>query len=466
MLLTITTTHKPATDLGYLLHKHPDKLQTFELSAGEFHIFYPEANEERCTAAILLEIDAVGLVHNSKSPSGEGFALEQYVNDRPYVASSFMSSAIAKGLSSALNGSCKQKPELVTHKLPFEVKISVMPARGGESFLRKLFEPLGYELQLQRHPLDEQFPEWGESRYFTVVLKHTITLKELLTHLYVLIPVLDNNKHYWVSENEVQKLLEKGEGWLASHPEKEQITKRYLRHRKGLMRQAMEVLLKDEAPEVEKQEEAAADAKLPEEKQKLHDVRLSMVAEKLVRSGASRVMDLGCGEGKLLKLLMAEKQFEEILGMDVSWRALEIARDKLHLDNAPERVQKRIKLIQGSLMYKDKRLVGYDAAAVVEVIEHLDPPRLAAFERILFEFSHPSTVVITTPNAEYNVKYESLSAGVFRHSDHRFEWTRKEFDVWAQRICDRYAYDFKHIPVGPFDPEVGAPSQMGVFTVR
>lgn len=466
MLLTITTTHKPATDLGYLLHKHPDKLQTFELSAGQFHVFYPEANEERCTAALLLEIDAIGLVRNSKGPSGEGFALEQYVNDRPYVASSFLSSAISKGFSSALNGSCKQKPELVDTKLPLEAKISVIPARGGEAFLRRLFEPLGYEIELQRHVLDEHFPAWGESRYFTMVLRHTITLKELLTHLYVLIPVLDNDKHYWVSENEVQKLLEKGEGWLASHPEKEQITKRYLKNRKSLMKQAMEVLLKDEAPEIEKQEEVIAGEKLPEDKQKLHDIRLSMVAEKLVRSGAARVMDLGCGEGKLLKLLVAEKQFEEILGMDVSYRSLEIAREKLHLENAPERVLKRIRLIQGSLMYKDKRLIGYDAAAVVEVIEHMDPPRLAAFERILFEYAHPSTVIITTPNSEYNVKFERLSAGVFRHTDHRFEWTRKEFADWAQRICDRYSYDFKHIPVGPFDAEVGAPSQMGVFTVR
>jgi 3' terminal RNA ribose 2'-O-methyltransferase Hen1 len=462
MLLTITTTHKPATDLGYLLYKHPDKLQTVELSAGKAHIFYPEASEEKCTVALLLEIDPVELVRNSKGPAGEGFALEQYVNDRPYVASSFMSVAISKGFSTAMNGTCKTKPELVDQVMPFEVIISVLPSKGGELFLRKLFEPLGYKVQATRHVLDESFPEWGDSRYFTIKLSHELKLKDLLSHLYVLIPVLDNDKHYWVSEHEVQKLLEKGAKWLPNHPEKEQIAKRYLKNIGHFTKQALAILSKDNTSlqEVDSSEEEDE----PKAVQRLHDFRLEKVLAELKSTGAKRVIDLGCGEGKLLKLLLKEKVFEEILGMDVSYKSLEIAKERLNIDDLPLRQKERIKLIQGSLMYRDKRLEGYDAAAIVEVIEHMDPARLAAFERVVFEYARPENIIITTPNAEYNQKFESLSTGTFRHADHRFEWSRKEFEAWASAVGKKYSYKVEFKPIGPdVDERLGAVTQMAKF---
>jgi 3' terminal RNA ribose 2'-O-methyltransferase Hen1 len=115
-------------------------------------------------------------------------------------------------------------------------------------------------------------------------------------------------------------------------------------------------------------------------------------------------------------------------------------------------------------MYRDKRLSGYDAAAVVEVIEHLDPPRLAAFERVVFEFARPGTVIVTTPNAEYNVKFDNLAAGHLRHHDHRFEWTRLEFQAWAERIADQFRYRVRFLPIGTEDATVGAPTQMAVFS--
>jgi 3' terminal RNA ribose 2'-O-methyltransferase Hen1 len=149
--------------------------------------------------------------------------------------------------------------------------------------------------------------------------------------------------------------------------------------------------------------------------------------------------------------------------MDVAYRSLEIAHDRLKLDRMPENQRDRIKLIHGSLTYRDKRLEGYDAAAVVEVIEHLDPSRLAAFERVLFSAARPRTVVVTTPNREYNVRWETLPAGRFRHKDHRFEWTRGEFQAWAESVCDRFGYSATFAPVGPVDEEVGAPTQMAMF---
>src|SRR5436190_17920500 len=146
MLLTITNTKPPATDLGYLLHKNPSRVQSFELSFGKAHVFYPEATENRCVAALLLDVDPVGLVRSRRGPAGEGGLLDQYVNDRPYVASSFMSVAIAQVFGSALSGRSKDRPELVETPLPLEARLSVLPCRGGEGFLRRLFEPLGYDV--------------------------------------------------------------------------------------------------------------------------------------------------------------------------------------------------------------------------------------------------------------------------------------------------------------------------------
>jgi 3' terminal RNA ribose 2'-O-methyltransferase Hen1 len=461
MLLTITTTHAPATDLGYLLHKNPVRAQSFNLSFGQAHVFYPEATDERCTAALLLDIDPVALV---RGHHGEGRTLAQYVNDRPYVASSFLSVAIAQIYGSALGGRCKERPEIAETALPLEVHIDVVSSRGGEEFLRRLFEPLGYVVTVEAYPLDAQFPDWGQSPYFSVTLTATVRLADLLSHLYVLIPTLDSGKHYAFGDSEVEKLVQKGEGWLAGHPEKETIVGRYLRHRRSLVRDALEQLTQVEEPEADETEELHdREEELVERKVSLHEQRLGAVLAALKASEAHRVLDLGCGEGRLLSLLLAERQFKDILGMDVSYRALELAQDKLRLDRLPSMQRERIKLIHGSLIYRDKRLEGYEAAAVVEVIEHLDPPRLAAFERAIFEFARPGTVVVTTPNVEYNPKFGTLPAGQFRHKDHRFEWTREEFQAWALRIEERFGYVARFLPVGPEDAEVGAPSQMAVL---
>src|SRR5438874_5992318 len=375
MLLTITNTKPPATDLGYLLHKNPSRVQSFELSYGKAHVFYPEATENRCTAALLLDVDPVGLVRTRRGPAGEGGMLDQYVNDRPYVASSFMSVAIARVFASALAGTSKGRPQLVSEALPLTARIAVLPCRGGEEFLRRLFEPLGYRITVEHHPLDEQFPEWGEGPYYTVELSNEITLQHLLTHLYVLIPVLDADKHYWVGKDEIDKLLRRGEGWLQSHPEREAIVNRYLRGQRKLTREALARLTEedatdpDEEQEKKEQQESAIEAPI-----RLNDVRLQQVLSELKASGAKRVIDLGCGEGKLIRELLKDRQFEEIVGMDVSYRSLEIASERLHTDTMPTKQKERVKLIQGSLMYRDKRLSGFDSAAVVEVIEHLDEP--------------------------------------------------------------------------------------------
>ncbi|MEI3801083.1 MULTISPECIES: 3' terminal RNA ribose 2'-O-methyltransferase Hen1 [unclassified Chitinophaga] len=453
MLLTITTKRYPATDLGYLLHKHPAKVQTVELTAGSAHIFYPEATDHSCTAALLLDIDPVRLVRGNGN--GHDFALEQYVNDRPYVASSFMSAAISQAYATAMNGRCKDKPHLVDEAIPFEIGLSVLPVKGGEPLLRQFFEPLGYEVNVQAHLLDEQYPAWGQSRYFNVTLRHTLPLKTILKQLYILVPVCDNDKHYFVGGHEIEKLMEKGEGWLDNHPAKELITRRYLRNIAPLAKQALELIMKDEV--------LPAEEKPAKDKVKLHDLRLLTVRDILLELNVSTVADMGCGEGKLLRLLMEKSQFKKILGMDVSYRALEIAQDKVKLDRLPEMQRSRIQLIQGSLTYRDKRLEGFDAGVLVEVIEHLDESRLQALEKVVFEYARPVHVIITTVNAEYNVMYEKLTAGAFRHGDHRFEWTRAQFETWANRVAAQFGYIVSFRPLGEIDETLGGPSQLALF---
>jgi len=452
----------PATDLGYLLHKNPARAQSFELAFGKAYVFYPEASEERCTAALMLEVDPIGLVRRR---GGDPRTLEEYVNDRPYVASSFMSVAIGDVFGTAMAGRCKERPELAARTLPLEATITVLPCRGGEAFLRRLFEPLGYEVQATSHILDEANPEWGPSRYFTVTLRGEGRLGDLLTHLYVLIPVLDDQKHYFVGDDEVQKLIRRGEGWLASHPERGVIANRYLRHQKSLTRRALEQLMAEDVPEVDEVEtEHNAEEVQLEKPISLNEQRIGAAIAALKASGARRVLDLGCGEGNLLRALMKEKSFTQIVGVDASHRALEIASRRLHLETMPEKQRVRLSLVHGSLTYRDERLCGFEAAAALEVVEHLDPARLNAFERSLFEFARPQTIVMTTPNIDYNVKFENLSAGKLRHKDHRFEWTRAQFQAWARSVSERFGYDARFIPIGPEDAALGAPTQMGVFT--
>ncbi|WP_404787537.1 3' terminal RNA ribose 2'-O-methyltransferase Hen1 [Streptomyces pristinaespiralis] len=476
MFLTISTTgtvERPATDLGYLLHKHPDKAQAFSTSHGTAHVFYPEASAERCTAALLLEVDPVALVRRGKGKGRGGApdsALAQYVNDRPYAASSLLAVALTTVFKSALRGVCAALPGRAEVPMPLRVEVPAVPARGGAELVRKLFEPLGWSsVTAEPVALDEQFPEWGDSRYVQLVLEGELRLADALRQLYVLLPVLDDAKHYWVAPDEVDKLLRAGDGWLADHPEQKLITSRYLSRRWGLTRRAMERLelvrlAEADDLDVEDVDNAVDETTDTEERPvPLAEQRRAAVLEALHTAGASRVLDLGCGQGQLVQALLKDTRFTEIVGVDVSVRALTVAGRRLKLDRMGERQASRVKLMQGSLTYTDKRLTGYDAAVLSEVIEHLDLPRLPALEYAVFGSARPRTVLVTTPNVEYNVRWESLPAGHVRHGDHRFEWTRQEFRTWAEGVAERHGYGVRLVPVGPDDPEVGPPTQMAVF---
>ncbi|MEU6171690.1 3' terminal RNA ribose 2'-O-methyltransferase Hen1 [Streptantibioticus parmotrematis] len=515
MFLTITTTGTsaaPATDLGFLLHKHPDRAQEFSTSYGTAHVFYPQASEQLCTAALLLEVDPVALVRRAKGKGRGGgtpdSTLAQYVNDRPYAASSLLSVALSAVFASALKGVCPARPERAAAPMPLRVEVPALPARGGVPLVRALFEPLGWTVTARPVPLDEEFPEWGASRYVALTLEGEQRLSDALRHLYVLLPVLDDAKHYWIAPDEVDKLLRAGEGWLAGHPEQQLITSRYLSHRWGLTRQAAERLalarlaetddsateeidnaVEDGVPDAADEADAAttspqahatvpqtnatvtasqahATAALTEEAappRPLAVLRREAIVATLRSHGAARVLDLGCGQGQLTQELLKDPRFTEVVGVDVSTRALAVAARRLRLDRLTERQAARVRLLQGSLAYTDARLKGYDAAVLSEVIEHVDPPRLPALEYAVFGAARPGTVIVTTPNVEYNVRWETLPAGHMRHGDHRFEWTREQFRAWARAVAERHGYEVGFAPVGEDDPEVGPPTQMAVF---
>ncbi len=463
--LTITSTAPDATDLGYLLHKHPDRAQHFDVSAGVAHVFYPEATPERCTVAMLLEVDPIALVRGRRR-GGDAFALSQYVNDRPYAASSMVAVALGKVFRSAMAGKCDARPDLVDRPLPLEVRVPAMPSLGGPALVADLFEPLGWTVDATPVPLDETIPAWGESRYVDVRLSGEVVLAQALTHLYVLLPVLDNAKHYWVSTDEVDKLVRAGTGWLAEHPHRELITRRYLAHQRELVASAVSRLAEVDDLPPDALDNAVSDENGAAPEVPLVAIRRRAVLQALRAENVSRVVDLGCGEGALLRELIQDAGFAEVVGVDVSPRALQLAERRLNLDRMPDSQRARLRLVQSSLTYRDDRLSGYDAIVLMEVIEHLDPERLPALEDSVFGQARPRSVVVTTPNVEHNVRFDRLAAGTMRHPDHRFEWTRGEFAAWADGVCARRGYDVRFAPVGDDDAEVGPPTQMAVFTRR
>jgi 3' terminal RNA ribose 2'-O-methyltransferase Hen1 len=459
VLLTISTTHEPASDLGYLLHKHPGRVQSF---------FYPERTDARGTAALLLEVDAIALVRGRrKGPSGDSFALGQYVNDRPYAASSMVAMALKHVYSTAFTGRCNARPELAATPIPLEIHVPAVPCSGGPELLQRLFEPLGWQVDATTNPLDASIPEWGDSRYVNLRLRGEQRLADALNHLYVLLPVLDDAKHYWVSSDEVDKLIRAGGGWLATHPDKALITRRYLAHRRELTQSALARLAEVDDTDPDQLDDAVDGAvalEPPDRPVPLAEQRRGAVLAAVRASGARTVGDFGCGEGVLVRDLLAERGIDRIVAADVSARALRIAGRKLRLDQMSEPQRARLELIQSALTYRDDRLTGLDAAVLMEVIEHVDPPRLDALERSVFGHAAPRTVIVTTPNVEHNVRFETLPTGSLRHRDHRFEWTRTQFHTWAEAAAATYGYTVRYLPIGADDPEVGPPTQMAIFS--
>lgn len=467
MLVTLSTRGEAAPDLSHLLHKHPGRAQSFDLSVGTAHVFYPADTAEVCTAALLLEIDAVALAR-SKRYGADAQALSRYVNDRPYVSTSMLALAIGQVFRSAMAGKSESRPERAAAPIDLDVALTSVPSEPdahGVGLATRLFAPLGWAVEETRRPLDDTRPEWGDARTVGLRLRGSVRLSDALRQLTVLLPVLDDAKHYWVGDDEVGKLLRRGEGWLAEHPLRDLITTRSLAHQRSLVEDATSRLLGLDETSAATADGAAATTDRTEvaAETPLHRRRAEAVLTALADTGASTVADVGCGEGALLRHLVADRTFTTVIGTDVAPRELERAERRLHLDEASDEQRARVRLLQSSVTYSDDRIAGLDAIVLMEVVEHVDHERLPALETSIFAAARPAAVVVTTPNAEHNVRFERLAAGRFRHSDHRFEWTRDEFRAWATAVGDRHGYTTEFRPVGDDDPEVGPPTQLALF---
>ena len=464
MLLTISTTQAPATDLGYLLHKQPGRLHTFEVASGTAHVFYSQASDQRCTAVLLLEVDPVGLIRSHGGHAQQAFTLGQYVNDRPYAASSLLAVALRRAFATALSGRSRERPELAQAAIPLAVHVPVLPCRGGAGLAEALFGPLGWQVDASAIPLDAERAAWGDSPYLDLRLQGTVRVQDALSHLYVLLPVLDDAKHYWVTQDEIEKLVRLGGSWLGHHPERDLIAGRYLAHQRSLASSAIARLAEVEDLVAEDGGEAGEPSLLGvEPPAPLAEQRRQAVVEVARGLHPSRVLDLGCGEGNLLRELIRDATIAELVGVDVSTRMLEAAARRLRLDQMSERQRARVQLLQSSLTYRDNRLQGYDLAILMEVLEHIELSRLRALEESVFGHARPAAVVVTTPNREYNVHYQGLAEGELRHHDHRFEWSRSEFLAWTEQVAGRYGYQAAHHQVGEAVAGLGAPTQMAVL---
>lgn len=475
MLVTITSTAPAASDLSHLLRKHPDRAQAFSLSVGTAHVFYPEVSDERCTVALLLEVDPIALVRDKRFRGSDASTLARYVNDRPYASSSMVAAALGQVFRTAMNGKSETFPDLAASALPLEITVAAVPARGRDTagLVTRLFEPLGWAVEESPIPLDPEFPEWGDSVYVDLVLRGEVRLSDALRQLYVLLPVLDDSKHYWVSDDEVGKLVRAGEGWLPEHPEQELIARRYLAHQRSMVDAATELLSPtarlgglDDISADTSAENAVGDIDAANDRPRpaaLAPQRAEAVLVALREVGARSVADVGCGEGALLRRMLADPAFTTIIGTDVSASVLVKAERALNLREASDRQRERVRLLQSSVTYQDDRLAGLDAIVLMEVIEHVDEERLPALEASVFGAAAPAAVIVTTPNGDYNALFESLPAGTFRHSDHRFEWSRAEFAAWADAVADRHGYTVEYRTIGDVDPALGSPTQLALF---
>jgi SAM-dependent methyltransferase len=400
MLLTLQSPEPLDPGFAHLTGNDPPAMRTFDLPEGRAHLFRTGVH----SAALILESE---LPTPAEAPSPPAQAT--------YAAGALLGSALDRIVDSA------SVPESDAPRL-IEVRLPALWSPAGETIFTRLFAPLGYRVDAARLPPGPEQPWAGKSPYCSVGLSGRHRLGDVLGHLSVLLPLVDGRPR-GMSDGHAAVLWEKGRAWLETHPEREVLERLLLRR------------------------PSTGDG---------HERRHEAVLAALKECGARRVLDLGCGVGTLLQRLLEEPRFEEVVGVEVARRELAEAASRMVDDG-------RGRVLHGSLAYRDARLAGFDAAALVEVVEHLDPPQLASLEGAVWEVARPGTVVVTTPNVEYNSLFENYRGGRLRHPDHRFEWTRHEFHTWARAVAARHGYTVRFGAAGPEDARVGPLTQMAVF---
>lgn len=433
MLLTLRVTGPHASDLEVLLDKCPDKLHSTSLPFGLAHVFFPEVSPDAVTVALVVDVDAVVWSSNGFS---SGFGLTN---------AAMLSAAIASVFSTALAARSPGRPDLVTAILPVEVRVSSFDVRPGTDDARALFSPLGYDVVVHEDVVDALSGTSTNLVRQTVCLAKQCSLYEVLSHLYVLGPVLDGHADDHVLERERDALLLHAEGAARGHVAGDRIIQAYAARRPSGAGAALARLLAMDVTEGQTALDSAIAPTL------LDDARIDAIVFELREASVSSVVDLGCGDGKLLARLVREKVLTRIVGFDVSIRALDAAASRMKLDRRGGKKSERIELLHGSLFYSDSRLQGFDAAVLADVIQHVNADRLGDLERVVFHDAQPATVVVMMNVATR----DGVVPPGLEHS-----WSTNQFDAWASAVSERRAYRVRLLSIGSSGPT----TRMAVFT--
>ncbi|WP_141431100.1 3' terminal RNA ribose 2'-O-methyltransferase Hen1 [Bacillus sp. 03113] len=446
MQLSVKAVGDGAKILSYLIAKNPYNLYDRDEKSNRVRLVYTVFDEKEVEVVIFVTPDPVELVRNSAN----AFDITQYINDREFAVSSLFCTNIRKALGTALNGKPKEEyQKWVNH--PFELHMNFGPVAShlSDENIVELLHPLGYIVEIERGETNYSFELKQRSSSRFIHLKGQQTIQQALRHLFILIPVIDNYKHYFIDEHEIEKLVRYGEGWLDSHPLREYIIKQSLRFSE----------LINQFPSLAKKDDEEEHSSAP--KVRLNELRYQAVVEKIKSlSQRASIVDFGSGEGKLSVRLSNIPDVKEVLAVEPSetaqLRAIQrfekASYNQTHVSPTP---------ILGSLFYYDERLLNKDVMILCEVIEHIDEYRLPNIMKTIFREYQPKTLIVTTPNREYNEVYAMDE--IVRHSDHRFEWTRQEFKSKCETWIKNVLYSMEFEGIGLEHEEYGHPTQMCTF---
>lgn len=443
MQLTIQASGDNVKAISYLLSKNPDNLYERNHKGHLVRLFYSKFTEEEVEVTIFVTPDPIELLQNRSN----SYDITHYINDREFAVSSIFTSFVRSALGTALNGQPKEEYlKWVSYRFPFKFQFGPVASTFSDLQIKDLFEPIGYEVSISRPEIDYAIDLKEKSSARMITLSANQTLQDALRHLFVLIPVIDDYKHYFIDEKEIEKLQRYGEGWLEEHPKRDSIYRQALRFK--------EIYSQVERPSSQEQTDEEA------KKVRLNDLRYGKIVEKAEIMRPKSIVDFGSGEGKLSLRLGFLEGVKEILAVEPSEiENLKAKRRFEKVKDQPNFVEPET--LWGSLFYFDERLKGKDLIILCEVIEHIDEYRLPkAMDMILHQYT-PESLIITTPNKEYNVVYDMEEN--YRHSDHRFEWTRQEFREWCHARNHQNLYELEFLGIGQEHLSQGFPTQMCVF---
>lgn len=450
MQISLKVYGEHARMVSHLIAKNPHNLYERKEKGGLVRIVFTKNEEREVHILFFVTVDNMELTKNQTNFS----SITHYINDRESAVSSIFCSVLRKAVGTALNGKPKDEfKEWVNYSFPLEITFGPLSTKLTNHELAGLFEPLGYELTIENGKvlLPASFAKKSSAKFIT--LKANQTIQDCFRHLFVLIPVMDQYKHYYIDEKEVDKLKRYGEGWLSFHPKRNEIIKESLIF-SDLIEKSR---LIESKPSKEKQAPLT-------KKKSLNQWRYEKIIETVKGlPHNSRIVDMGAGEGKLTAQLGFIRGIEELVAVEPSEREQLKAKKRIEaLVGKPDFLLPTFKW--GSLFYYDSELEKKDIFILCEVIEHIDENRLGKIFDTIFTKYKPYHVIVTTPNQDYNAVYDMNEAK--RHSDHRFEWTQQQFKEWTKYWESHANYKAQIDGIGEYVEGYGYPTQMVIFSQK